>query len=205
MASVSGTRRASSFLVLLALLIFGAFQQQPEKPVLATFGIGLGEKAVSKSEWRVEQRASDLFRKSLAASDTYRIVPFTRTHPSIQRALAEKKLPSELLLPPFTGMVGQEFKVVKLAQIMRADFAVSGTVERLSVSGDGTRATAIVVFELYDVAKGKMAGTTGSTFESSGENEAATVTQLIELIATKGAEESKKLLDEYRAKASGGG
>lgn len=205
MKGVSGTRRASSFLVLLALFLLSAFQQQPAKPVLATFGIGLGEKALAKAEWKFEQRASDLFRRNLSDGDAYRVVPFSRTHPSVQRALAERTLPSELLLPPFTGMVGQEFKVVKLAKVMRADYAVSGTIDRLTVAGDGTKATAVVIFELYDVAKGKMAGTTGATFEASGENEATSVAKLIEEVATKGAAESKKLLDEYRAKASGGG
>lgn len=192
-------------LALLAVLVSSiALAQQQQKPLLVTFGVGLGERAMAPQELQFETRASAAFRKALEGSGNYRVVPFSRTHPSVQRALIEKTLPSELLLPPFTGTVGTEFKVVRLAKVLRGEFAVSVVVDRLSFSDAGKKAVAVLIYEVYDVGKGKLVGTSGATLEAAGADQASAAAALIEALSTKGAEDTLAILEEYRKKPPGG-
>lgn len=190
--------------MLLALLLLGsavlAQAQQPRKPVLITFGVGLGERAMVPQELQFETRASTAFRKALEGGNAYRIVPFSRTHPSIQRALLEKTLPSELLLPPFTGTTGAEFKVVRLARVMRGEFAVSVIVDRLTFSNDGKKVSAVLVFEVYDVEKAKLIGTAGTTLEAEGADQASATSALIEALSQRGVADTLAILEGYLKK-----
>jgi|GEM_PF-3525650 len=209
MRSVSRKRKGPTVGIrtLLALLLLivavGATAQQPRKPVLISFGVGLGERAMAPQELRFESRASTAFRKALEGGKEYRIVPFSRTHPSVQRALLERTLPSELLLPPFTGTIGTEFKVVRLAKVMRGEFAVSVVVDRLTFSDDGKRVSAVLIYEVYDVEKAKMVGTAGATLEASGADQASTADALIQALSKKGAEDTLAILEEYLKKPPG--
>jgi len=193
--------------MLLALLLLFvaslALAQQARKPLLITFGVGLGERATAPEEFRFEPRASAALRKALEGFEGYRVVPFSRTHPSVQRALLERSLPSELLLPPFTGTIGTEFKVVRLAKVMRGEFAVSVIVDRLSFSGDGKKVTAVLIYEVYDVEKARMVGTSGATLEARGVDQASAADALIEALSKKGAEDTLGILQEYLKKPPG--
>lgn len=209
MRSVSRKRKGPTVGIraLLALLLLWisvvAYPQQARKPVLISFGVGLGERAMAPQELRFESRASDALRKALESNQEYRIVPFSRTHPSVQRALLERTLPSELLLPPFTGTIGSEFKVVRLAKVMRGQFAVSVVVERLTFAEDGKSVSAVLTYEVYDVERAKMVGSSGATLEATGSDQASTADTLIEALSKKGAEDTLGILGEYLKKPPG--
>lgn len=193
-----------ALLALLTVLVSSfVLAQQQQKPLLVTFGVGLGERAMAPQELQFEARASAAFRKALEGAGSYRVVPFSRTHPSVQRALIEKTLPSELLLPPFTGTVGTEFKVVRLAKVMRGEFAVSVVVDRLAFSEGGKKAVAVLIYEVYDVGKGKLVGTSGATLEATGADQGSAAAALIDALSKKGAEDTLAILEEYRKKPPG--
>jgi hypothetical protein len=166
-----GASRGLTALALAVLVLVG--QTQTPKKNLVLFPFGLGDSVMQTKGYRLQDELSQSVRAGFEKSGGYVVVPFTRMHPSVKRALAEDTVKAAMLIEPFTGKSGGEFKAVALGKLLRGDFAAAGVVDEFSYSAAKKSAKIVVSLELYDVRKSKPCGGVVLTSTGAGDTEAA--------------------------------
>lgn len=173
--------------VLMGLALFAliavAFAQDKPQPSLVSFAFGLGNDAFAPAGFKLEDEATRAVNNRLKSEKTFRVQPFSRTHPSVKRALAEGSIRSMLLWPPFTGKNQGQYKAITLAKLMRSDLALAGMIESVEFDEENNIGRLVVAIELYDVKAGKLKGTVVLTAEGAGETEVEAITAAIANLA----------------------
>lgn len=153
-------------LIVLPILVFA--QETPRKS-LVYFGFGAGDNVLPPKEFKLEEKLSGAFEEGLKTADKWRVQNFTRQHASIRRALADGTLRSALLLPPFTGRSGAQYKGVILGRIMRCDIGVAGEIDSFSWNPESKLFNLVATLEVYDIKEGKLLGVVASSVAEPGD------------------------------------
>ncbi|HWP31010.1 MAG TPA: hypothetical protein VNK96_04690 [Fimbriimonadales bacterium] len=163
---------------LCAISIVNASLQAPtaasrgSKPIeVLLFDFGLGDNARSPEGLKLENELTLALEKGLSQDKRLRISRFSRTHPAVKRAINEGSIPTGILIPPFTGKSGGEYKAQKLGRLLRAEFTVAGVVDRFAFQTNTKSAEMVVIVEVINTKTNKLVTTLASTITTNGENE----------------------------------
>lgn len=152
-------------------------QTQPEavrgiKPFeVLLFDVGLGDNARSPEGLKLENELTLALEKGLSQDKRLRISRFSRMHPAVKRAINEGSIPTGILIPPFTGKSGGEYKAQKLGRLLRSEFTVAGVVDRFAFQPNTKTAEMVVIVEVINTKTNKLVMTIASTITANGENE----------------------------------
>lgn len=176
---VLSLRRKGRGWVLFAMSLFvlgGA--QVPERSLLI-LPFGLGNDAFNPKDFKAEEVLSQEFLKYVKGDTNLRLVVYSRTHPTVRRAVAEKALPSAVFWAPYTEKVQGMYKAVSLGKLFRSDYSVAGVVEQLSYDKQKKVARVLALVTVFDVKEEKIRGTIAITAEAGGEEETSALSRAL--------------------------
>lgn len=163
---------------LCAVFVVDASLQTPTETTRSSklfeillFEFGLGDNARSPEGLKLENELTLALEKGLSQDKRLRITRFSRTHPAVKRAISEGSIPTGILIPPFTGKSGGEYKAQRLGRLMRAEFTVAGIVDRFAFHANTKVAEMIVIVEVMNTKTNKLVTAIASTITTNGENE----------------------------------
>jgi len=173
-------------------------QTQPErvrstKPFeVLLFDFGLGDNARSPEGLKLENELTLALEKGLSSDKRLRISRFSRTHPAVKRAMNEGSIPTGILIPPFTGRSGGEYKAQKLGRLLRSEFTVAGVVDRFGYQPNAKTAEMVIIVEVLHTKTNKLIASIASTITAKGENETEAG---IEAVGTFSREIAPKIIE----------
>lgn len=187
--------------VLSVLALSVCMASSPSKKTVAVFPAGSADTVILPEGSHMESVASSVIEKALRGDERLQVVLFTRANPSVRRALNEGTIPSSLVLPPFTGKSGPEYRAVILGRLMRAQAAVASVINSYGYDRSAKTARVVLTIETYDIATGKSLGVASVSSEASGDDEKAASSAAVEKAAGAAAIEAI----EFLTKPVGGG
>ncbi|MCW5945554.1 MAG: hypothetical protein KIT74_00815 [Fimbriimonadales bacterium] len=176
--------------IVSALALIASVCIAAEKKIVALFPTGTSESVMSPQGVDLETAATNAIDKVLRANDRLQVVMFSRANAAVRRALTEGTIPAALLLPPFTGRTGGEYRAVTLGRLMRAQLAVASTVSSYRFARDTKTAHVILTLEAYDITTGKILGVASVSGEAEGEDEKSAAANAIAKAAAAAATEA---------------
>ncbi len=197
-------RKGFGWGVLLIVLFAIGWAQAPERSLLV-LPFGLGNDAFNPKDFKAEDILSEEFLKHLKGDANLRLVPYSRTHPTVRRAVAERSLPSAVFWAPYTEKVQGVYKAVSLGKLFRSDYSVAGVVEQLSYDKEKKIARVLVLVTVFDVKEEKIRGTIVITAESSGETEVSALTSALKNWAEQAGPQVVRLTLPSGSPPRGGG
>jgi hypothetical protein len=199
---VTKRARQAIFVLALALLAFTA-QAQTAKKSLVACPFVLRESVMETKDYSLQDELTKAVIERLKKDPQFAVLTFSRTHPSVRRALAEGSLKSALLLEPFTGVEGGQPKAVTLGRLMRGQLALAGVVDSFEYDAEKKMAKVVVSIELYDIAESKLLGAVAMTAEGAGDTEMAAAKATAAKLAETAVPEAVKILTAPRKKDGG--
>lgn len=179
----------------LAILLPASFAfAQPKQKSLAVFPVGLGESAFSPEGYSLETASTKPLEDEFKKDNRFSVVPFSRAHPSIRRALAEGFVTAQMLMAPFTGRSQGEFNAIRLGRLMRVDLAVASIIDSYDFNAATGAAKMVVRFELFDVKASKFLGSVALTAEGKGADEKTAAGAAINHFLSVGVPQSIEIL-----------
>lgn len=172
-------------LVVLFAGSFAGFQTQPKQKSLGVFPVGLADSVFSPEGYSLEDAGSKAISDQLRLDKRFSVVPFTRTHPAIQRALNEGSVKAGLLMAPFTGRAEGEFKAVRLGRLMRVELAIAPIIDSYDFDSAKSTAKLVIRYEIYDVKLSKLIGSVGLSAEGKGADEKTAASAAVADIVSK--------------------
>ncbi len=188
---IKGLGRA--FIVSALALVISVGVAQDKKNV-ALFPTGTAENVILPDSAAHESAATRAIELALRADERIQVMLFSRSNPSVRRALSEGTIPASMLLPPFTGRTGAEFRAVTLGRLMRAQMAVASLISSYRFVRATNTAHVILTVEAYDIVTGKILGVASFSAEAQGDDEKGSVAAAIEKAASAAATESIQFL-----------
>lgn len=155
---------------LLALFLLGIVQSPPNRSLLV-LPFGLGNDAFNPKDFKAEEVLSREFLPYVKGDANLQLIVYSRTHPTVRRALAERSLPSAVFWAPYTERVQGVYKAISLGKLFRSDYVVAGVVEQLGYDKEKKVARVLVLATVFDVKEEKIRGTVAITAEASGDTE----------------------------------
>jgi len=177
--------RKSKLLLGIALAIFMIcpnYYGQVKQKSLAVFPVGLNESVFSPEGFSLEDYATKLQTDALKTDKRFSSNPFTRTHPSVARALSEGSIKAQMLVPPFTGKSEGEFRAVRIGRLMRAELAIASVIDSYDFDNAKNTAKGLILVELYDVRLGKLIGSVAFSASGSGTDEISAAKKMVEAL-----------------------
>lgn len=162
-----GARR---WVILAALALFASIAFAAPQRSVAYFPFGLGDNAFSPEGYSLEEALTKGFLAEFSKDKRFSVNEFSRSNPGVKRALNEGSIPASLLLAPFTGRQGSEFKGITLGKLMRAEVSIAGIAEKLSYDAAKKTSDLVVSLEIFDVKAGKVLGIVSLTAKGTGED-----------------------------------
>jgi hypothetical protein len=181
-------------LILSALALSVSEAYSPAKKTVAVFPAGTSDTVILPEGTNLEGVASGVIEKATRGNERLQMIVFTRANPSVRRALNEGTIPSSMLLPPFTGKSGAEFRAVVLGRLMRAEVAVATIIDSYRFARDAKTAHIVITVETYEIATGKSLGAASVSAEAIADDEKAAAAMAAEKAAISAANEAIEFL-----------
>ncbi len=192
------------FLAAFAFLVSVAFTQTQKS--VAYFPFGLGDNAFSPEGYSLEEALTKGFLAEFGKDKRFSVNEFSRSNPGVKRALNEGSIPASILLAPFTGRQGTEFKGITLGKLMRAEISIAGIAERFSFDASKKSSSLIVTIEIFDVKAAKVLGIVSLTAKGTGDDKISAAKSAVADFVKQGVAQVVAILTAPpKPKPSGGG
>jgi hypothetical protein len=161
----------------MVLLVMGSGQAPSRSLLVLPFG--LGNDAFNPKDFKSEEFLTREFLPYVKGDERLQVIVYSRTHPTVRRAVAERALPSAVFWAPYTEKVQGVYKAVSLGKLFRCDFSVAGVVEQWSYDKEKKIARVLVLATVFDVKEEKIRGTIAITAEASGDSEVSALSSAL--------------------------
>jgi len=125
---------------------------QATKKTLLLFPVDVPAASVPGAP-EVSALLTDVARSRLVASDTYTVIQFFRSLPTVARLVNDQELAEGDVAPPFAE---DNAKAAKIARLVGYDFVFVGSLDEYSYDEGQKQATATVSGRIFDVANNRV-------------------------------------------------
>lgn len=197
---------AHRWVILAVFALFASAAIAAPQRSVAYFPFGLGDNAISPEGYSLEEALTKGFLADFNKDKRFSVNEFSRSNPGVKRALNEGSIPASLLLAPFTGRHGNEFKGITLGKLMRAEISIAGVVEKLSYDAAKKTSALVVSLEIFDVKAGKVLGIVSLTANGTGDDKISAAKSAVAEFVKLGVVQVIAILTAPpKPKSSGGG